>query len=49
MRAYNGAGVSELVGTCMLSLILKRCKKKYFGLYHDDGLGIVKNKSGPET
>ena len=20
-----------------------------FGLYHNDGLGVIKNKSGPET
>ena len=46
---YDGAEVCELVGTYMLSLISKKHNKKYFGLYLDDGLGVVKNKSGPEA
>ena len=33
----------------MLFLISEKDNKKYFGLYRDDGLGVVKNKSGPET
>ena len=44
-----GAEVCELVGTYMLALISEKYNKKDFGLYRDDGLGVVKNKSGPET
>ena len=46
--AYDGAEVCELVDTYMLSLILEKYNKKDFGLYRDDGLGVVKTKSGPE-
>ena len=49
MGAYDGGEVCELVGTYMLSLISENYNKKDFGLYHDGGLGVVKNKSGPET
>ena len=33
----------------MLSLISEKYNKKGFGLYRDDSLGVVKNKSGPEV
>ena len=33
----------------MLSLISEKYNKKDFGLNRDDGLGVVKNKSGTET
>ena len=33
----------------MLFLISEKYNEKDAGLYHDDGLGMVKNKSGPET
>ena len=49
MGAYDGAEVCELVGTYMLSIISDKYNKKDFGLYRDDGLGVVKNKSGPEA
>ena len=49
MGAYDGAEVCELVGLYMLSLIAERCDKKEFGLYRDDGLGISKNRSGPQN
>ena len=49
MGGYDGAEVCELVGTYMLSLISEKYKKKYFRLYRNDGLGVVKNKRGPET
>ena len=49
MGAYDGAEVCELVGTYMLFLISEKYNKKYFGLYRDDGLGMAKNKSEPET
>ena len=49
MGAYDGTEVCELVGTYMLSVISKKYNKKDFRLYCDGGLGVVKNKSGPET
>ena len=49
MGAYDGAEVCELVGTYMLYLISEKYNKKDFRLYRDDRLGVVKNKSGPET
>ena len=49
MGAYDGAEVCELVGTYMLSLISKKYNKRDFELYRDGGLGVTKNKSGPET
>ena len=48
MGAYDGQEVCELVGTYMLSLISEKYNKKDFGLYRDDRLGVVKNKSGLE-
>ena len=49
MGAHDGAEACEILGTYMLSLISKKYIKKDFGLYRDDGLGVVKNKCGPET
>ena len=49
MGAYDDAEVCELVGTYMLSFISEKYNRKDFGLYRDDGLGVVKNKSGPEA
>ena len=49
MGTYDGAEVCKLVGTYMLSLISKKYYKKDFRFYRDDGLGVVKNKSGPGT
>ena len=33
----------------MLSLISEKYNKQDFGLYRDEGLGVVKDKSRPET
>ena len=49
MGAYDVAKVCKLVGTYMLSLISEKYYKKDFDRHCDDGLGVVKNKSGPET
>ena len=49
MGAYDGEEVCELVGTYMLSLMSEMYNKKDFGLYRDDGLGMVRKKSGSET
>ena len=39
----------ELVGTYMLNLLSKKYNKNDFGLYRDDGLAVLKNKSGPQS
>ena len=33
----------------MLSLLSKNYNKNNFGLYRDDGLAVLKNKSGPQS
>ena len=43
MGGHDGAEVCELVGNYLL------CEKKDIGLYRDDGLAVLKNKSGPES
>ena len=45
----DGAEVCELVGTYMLNLLSKKYNKNDFGLYRDDGLVALKNKSGPQS
>ena len=42
MGSYNGAEICELVG---LSILNKKFGKENIGLYRDDGLAIMKNKS----
>ena len=49
MGAYDGAEVCELVSTYMLNLLSKKYNKNDFGLYRDDGLAILKNKSGLQS
>ena len=48
MGTYDNAELFELVGTYMFYLISEKYEKD-FGLYCDDGLGVVKNKSELET
>ena len=47
--AYNGAEVCQLVGTYLLNILSKKCNKNDLGLYRDDGLAVLKNKSGPQS
>ena len=47
MGAYDGAEVCELMGTYMLNLLSKRYNNNNFGLCRDNGLAVLKNKSGP--
>ena len=47
MGAYDGAEVCELVGTFLLYKPFLKYNKNKIGLYHDDGLSIFKNISGP--
>ena len=49
MGAYDGAEVCEIVGLYLLSMIKEKCKDIDLGLYRDDGLGITRNLSGPQT
>ena len=48
MGCFNGAEVCELVGVYILHLLKTVMRKENVGLYRDDGLGILRNSSGPE-
>ena len=45
MGSYDGAEISELVGLFILDHLGKKFGKKNVGLYRDDGLAIIKNRS----
>ena len=49
MGAHDEAEVCELKGTYMLNLLPKKYNKNDFGLYRDNGLAVLKNKSGPQS
>ena len=49
MGSYYGAEVWELVGCYILNQLSTVMWKELVGLYHNDGLGIMKKMSGPET
>ena len=49
MGSYDGAEVCELVGLFLLEKIRKECAGLELGLYRDDGLGITRNLSGPQS
>ena len=44
MGCYDGAEVCELVGCYILNQLSTVMRKELFGLYHDDGLGIMKQR-----
>ena len=46
---YDGAEICELVGIYIQNKPRKLMNKKDFGLCRDDGLGILRNTSGPEA
>ena len=48
MGCYDGAEICELVGVYIQSKLCKLMNKD-FRLYRDDGLGILRNTSGPEA
>ena len=48
MGRFDGAEVCELVGVYILHLLKTVIRKENVGLYRDDGLGILRNSSGPE-
>ena len=45
MSCYDGAELSELVGSLFLNKLTSIVNKSDIGLYHDDGLGIFCNVS----
>ena len=45
MGSYDGAEICELVGLFILNHLGKSFGKENIGLYRDDGLAIIKNKS----
>ena len=49
MGCFNGAEICELVGTYIQSKLTNIMNKEGVGLYRDDGLGVFKNISRPET
>ena len=48
MSCYDGAEVCELVGCYILNQLSTIMRKELVGLYRDDGLGVMKNMSGPQ-
>ena len=49
MGCYDGAKICELVGIYIQNKLCKLMNEKDFGLDRDDGLGILRNTSGPEA
>ena len=49
MGCYDGTEICELVGIYIQNKLCKLMSRKDFGLYRDDGLGILRNTSGPEA
>ena len=47
--SYDGAEIYQLVGIYIQNKLCKLMNKKDFGLYRDDGLGILTNTSRPEA
>ena len=45
MGSYDGAEICELVGLFILNHLGNSFGKENIGLYRDDGLAIIKNKS----
>ena len=45
MGSYDGAEICELVGLFILNHLGKKFGKKNIGLYRDDGLAVIKNRS----
>ena len=48
MGCFDEAEVCDLVGIYSLNLLKTIIRKENVGLYGDDGLGIIRNSSGPE-
>ena len=48
MGSFDGAEICELVGLFILNKLLNIIPAKDLGLYRDDGLTVLRNKSGPK-
>ena len=48
LGCFDGAEVSELLGSYMLIQLTHCVNKESIGLYRDDGLGVFPNISKPE-
>ena len=48
MLSYDGAEVCELIGLYILNRLSEKYDKESTGLYHDDGLAVFSNISGPQ-
>ena len=49
MGVYDRAEVCELVSTYMWNVLSKKYNRNNFGFYRDDGLAILKKKSGRQS
>ena len=49
VRCCDGAEICELVGIYIQNKLCRLLNKKNFGLYRDDGLGILRRTSGTEA
>ena len=49
MGSYDGAEICKLVGGFLVNNLSHVIDKTSVGLYRDDGLGLLKSHSGPET
>ena len=49
MGSHDGAEICELVGIFILSLIAQKYRKEDTGLYRDDGLSIIRSRSGRQA
>ena len=49
MGSYDGAEICKLVGAFLVNNLSHVIDKTSVGLYRDDGLGLLKSHSGPET
>ena len=49
MICYDGTEICKLVGIYIQNKLCKIMNKKDFGFYRDDGLGTLRNTSGPEA
>ena len=49
MGCFDGAEICELVRICNLYQLKNVIRKGNAGLYRDDGLGMLRNLSGPEV
>ena len=48
MGSFDGAKICELVGLFILNKLSNIIPKKDLGLYHNDRLTVLRNKTGPE-